>query len=116
MPLRFESLHPVWRRYRLWWLILQLAALVCVGLAVRLRGVRDLPLGDPRSWGPLAAMLTLGFAALQILTFRCPSCGRQFHSRWRGLFAVPNPFSRACVNCGFPRWGVPETRERPRRR
>jgi hypothetical protein len=106
-----QPVHPLWRAYRRWWVVLGISAALCLVLALLLDG-KDLTLGNPRSWAPLVAFLCLGLAALQVLNFRCPSCGRQFHSRWKGALPRPNPLSRGCLNCGFPKWRDPPSRPR----
>jgi hypothetical protein len=107
-----RTIHPLWRRYRRWWVALGIASALSVGFAIVLRGRTDLAIVDPRAWPPLAAFLGMGVAALQILNFRCPACGRQFHSRWQGMFPRPRPLSKRCLNCGFPKWRDPPSRVR----
>jgi predicted RNA-binding Zn-ribbon protein involved in translation (DUF1610 family) len=102
-----RPIPPPWRSYRRWWRALFLASALSAGFAIVLGARTDLTLGNPRAWPPLAAFLGLILAAQQILTFRCPACGRPFHSRWQGVLPRPNPLSRRCLNCGFPKWGTP---------
>jgi hypothetical protein len=102
-----RPLHPLWRGYRRWWWALGVSSALSVGFAIVLKGRTDLVLLNPRAWPPLAAFLCLGLAALQILNFRCPACGKQFHSKWHGLLPRPNPLSRRCLNCGFSKWRAP---------
>jgi len=106
-----QPIHPLWRTYRRWWSVLGISAPLSVGFALVAKE-SDLTLGNPLSWPLLVAFLCVGLAAVQILNFRCPACGRQFHSRWRGAFPLPNPLSRGCLNCGFPKWREPPSRER----
>ncbi len=107
-----RSVHPLWRAYRRWWVLLGISTAASAAFAAAFAGRQDLTLANPRSWPALAAFLCVGFSALQIVNFRCPACGRQFHSRWRGAFPRPNPLSRRCLNCGFPKWREPPPRSR----
>ncbi len=105
-----RRIHPPWLGYRRWWWVLGISSALSVGFAIVVKGGTDPALANPRAWPPLAAFLTLVLSALQILDFRCPACGRQFHSKWQGLLPRPNPLSRRCLNCGFPKWGDPPPR------
>lgn len=47
-------------------------------------------------------------ASWRLDTFKCPACGRKFHStRWGH-----NPFVHKCLYCGLPKWAV-EGHENP---
>lgn len=48
-------------------------------------------------------MLACVAAGVGVGRYRCPACGKRFCSK-RGLWEYKNnPFTRSCLNCGFPK-------------
>ncbi|WP_242332925.1 MULTISPECIES: hypothetical protein [Anaeromyxobacter] len=100
-----SSLSPVWRDYRARRRVLA-AAIVgfapVLGWATRL--LPELSGSATPGHVLLAAWITASAgAAIRFASFRCPFCGCHFH--W--TIWVANPFSDACLHCGFRKWRDP---------
>jgi predicted RNA-binding Zn-ribbon protein involved in translation (DUF1610 family) len=103
-------LHPAWREYRRrWWIAvgILLTYLPVAGAgAILLKKAT----GSETPGAVLAVSWMLAYLAAvwRLSSFRCPSCGEQFHYRKRWFaFGAYNPFARRCVHCGLPKWQAP---------
>ena len=98
-------LSPVWRTYRAWRRV-GCAAMLATFLVVPLEGIAHGRL--PFTVAHYALMALAMVAIGRVGSFRCPRCGKWFHTRTTPApIGQTNPFARMCLNCGLPRWTDP---------
>ena len=77
--------------------LILVAAVVGGGLAWRTR--QPLILGYVLGFAWLVAIVISG---VRLAAWRCPRCHNWFFARRLGR----NPFARACLHCGLPKWAA----------